>query len=183
MRRAGKADPAFIAQLRGKARVDPQVPRDVMTIRAKIAPAAALFNATFRGAAMEGNMSPRAKVQLLQRNFHNERLRDRTTGKPSGPNLKVTGSRYFRRNLDVVHKQIPEPPGAAAVRHSAAHKPHLVAPPHVWRGINGVEFGVVQGCSFARRRFLIAIICSLLSPADNSAQRSDSRDQATSTRP
>src|SRR5258708_10648918 len=123
MRRAGKTDPAFIAQLRGKARVDPYVPRDVMTVRAKIAPAAALFNATFRGATMEGNMSARAKVQLLQRHFHNERLRDRATGKPSGRNLKVPANGQYRRTMEIVHKQIPEPPRAAAVRHSATHKP------------------------------------------------------------
>src|SRR5258708_12331193 len=110
MRRAGKTDPAFIAQLRGKARVDPQVPRDVMTIRAKIAPAAALFNATFRGATMEGNMSARAKVQLLQRNFHDETLRCCAGGKPSGPNLKVPPNGHFRANLALVHTQISDPP-------------------------------------------------------------------------
>jgi len=75
MRRAGKTDPAFIAQLRGKARVDPQVPGDVMTVRTKIAPAAALFNATFRGAAMGREHVPACSIQPVNGDFHDETLR------------------------------------------------------------------------------------------------------------
>jgi len=83
---------------------------------------------------MEGNMSPHAQIQPVNGDFHDETLRCCAAGKPSGPNLKVPASGYFREILMFVHKQISEPPRAAAVRHSATHKPHLVAPSHVWRG-------------------------------------------------
>ena len=115
-----------------------------MAVRAKISPAAAFFNATFAAAAMEGDLSAVAQVQLFEGNFDNETLRCCPSRKPRGPNLKMSPWRHLWRNLYVVYEQIPEPPSAAAVRQAAADKPNLVAPPHVWRGVDGVERGVVQ---------------------------------------
>ena len=106
---------------------------NVMAVGTQVSPAAALFDAAFRSAATEGNMSARAQVQLFQGDFHNEGLRRAAAGKPRGPNLKVPPRRKFRRNFEVVHQQIPEPPCASAIGQTAAHEPHLVAPSHVWR--------------------------------------------------
>ena len=120
-----------------------------MAVRAKISPAAALLDPAFRGAAMKGNMSARAQLKLFNGDIYDETLGRGAAGKPGGPNLKMPARCRLRRNLDVVYEQIPEPPRAAAIRQAATHEPDLVSPPHVRRGVNGVEFSAVQGCSFA----------------------------------
>jgi hypothetical protein len=70
----------------------------------------------------------------------------------------MAARRHFWRNLDVVYQKIPKPPCSAAVRQAAANEPDFVATPHVRRGIDGIEFGVGQGRSFARCWFLITVI-------------------------
>jgi len=120
-----------------------------MAVRAKISPAAALLDPAFRGAAMKGNMSARAQLKLFNGDIYDETLGRGAAGKPGGPNLKMPACGYFRRKLDVVYKQIPEPPSSTGIRQAAAHEPDLVAPSHFRRGVDGVEFGVVQGCSLS----------------------------------
>src|ERR1700722_237332 len=144
MLRARKPDPAFITQLRAKQRVDAQVPGNVMAVGPKISPAAALLNPASRAAAVKRGIAPGAQLQLFNGAIHDETLRRACAGKPHRPNLKMAARRRLRRNLDVVHQQIPEPPSAATVRQAAAHEPDFVAPPHARCGVDSVEFGVVQ---------------------------------------
>lgn len=115
-----------------------------MTIRAEISPTAALFNTVFDGTTVKGNLSVCAQVQLLEGHLNDESLWRCATWKPGRPNLEMPARRTFRGALEVVHKQIAEPPRSASVRQATAHEPDFVAPAHAWCGVDGVEFGLVQ---------------------------------------
>ena len=147
MRRAGKADPALVAELHAKMRMNAQVPADVMSTRAQVSPAAAFLDAVFCGAKMKGNVSWRTQTHLVGGDVNDEALRDGIFRKPRDPDLKKAARKRVRLESVLVHQQIAEPPGSAVIRQAATYEPHFVAAAHFRIAADNVESGLIQACS------------------------------------
>lgn len=145
MRRARKADPAFVAQHGAEIGMNRELPRNRMTVHDDVAPARFLLDAAVGNVAAKGKLFARAPAQTFDGKTLNEALGRAVFREPGGPNLRghFDGCEAEARNARI-QDQIAKPPSAAAVGQATAQKPDFIAPLHRKRGIHRVQLALIQ---------------------------------------
>src|SRR5579862_9358080 len=127
MRSAREADPALAAQCNAKRGMVLQIPREFVPVHIQSSPAKVYPDFVVSGFEVERCLTTRADAESRQRKSLDKALRRVIRRKPGGPHLHRHALRISRAAAATgIHQQVTEPPCAAAVRQSQAHKPHLI---------------------------------------------------------
>ncbi len=127
MRRAGKADPTFVAQGDGEIGAITQVPGEAVSAKFEGAAAGGVFDAVGAGCHKE-RATPVAEMQGFERELLDESLRLAATRRPRCPDLHRGCSREAGTAFaSWIRQEIAQPPCARVVGQAEAQEPRFVA--------------------------------------------------------